>query len=258
MEPIKTASTLERIIRNGILTVMVAGFGIAFLMDGYGGYALKNLENAKIELPIEYRDQARISSKVVRSRLDLVKQGKRLKDLEEEFGEACWKGMREGSKKSEAIWFGPGGMLAVSYNASGIVNTVPIWKDGRYSEVDIMTQRWLGYVLAPLGFILILRLIAMAVRGATLSDEGLRPSGGPLIPYEAMTGWDTADFEKKGRINLTYVLNGREGTYTLDEYTLKAFPLIVQEICNRNSNFDNPLVKDKENSSGDHEPDTVE
>ncbi len=251
MKPVKTASTLERIIRNGILTVMVMGFGLAFLKDGYGGYARENLEIAKVDLPIEHRDQAHISDKVVKSRLDLVKQGKRLKEMEEEFGEACWKGKREGSRSSEAIWFGPGGMLTVPYNANGIVTAAPIWKDGRRSEVDIMTQRWLGYVLAPLGFILIVRLIAMAVRGATLSDEGLKPSGGPLIPYEAMTGWDVTDFEKKGRIRLAYVLNGKEGSCVLDEYKLKAFPLIVQEICDRNAGFENPLVKAKEDASGD-------
>ncbi len=244
MEPIKTVSTRERIIRNGIMTLMVLGFGAYSIYDGYIGYPNLNLKAAKLSMPLEHRGLARINPKVLQDAViaadgPAFKRGDRLADLEERLGAPSWKGKVE-TGENVAFWFGPGGALLVTHSTSGVLTENVEWHKGKKTELDMTIQKIMGFVLTPLGLILVLRLIAMSVRGATLSDSGLQPSGRPLIPFDAMKGWDTTDYRDKGRIQLTYDSGNGDCVYTLDDYKLAAFPLIVAEICNRRG-FDNPV-----------------
>ena len=247
MEPIKTVSTVERILRNSIMTTMVIVFAAYFLYDGYVGYPRKNLDKARQLLPADEQGAARISKDVGSADKDTIVQGDLLKAIEARLGLPAWKGPAE-DRVFKAVWFGPGGALVVHYNATSGTVVSSRWMKGQKTELDLLIQKLLGYVLMPVGLVLLVRVLLMLARGARFSDEGLQPSGGPLIPFDAMTGWDISDYREKGRIRLSYTLGGEEGVYVLDDYKLRAFPAIVKEISRRQG-FENPLRDDP--SGGD-------
>ena len=248
MEPIKTVSTLERIIRNGVMAVMVVVFAAYFLYDGFVGYPRKNLEQARQILPPDEQDKAYINQKVTSDCLGDIAKNDRLTTLEARLGPPAWKGLAK-DNVFKAVWFGPGGSLTVRYDMNEGTVLSSRWKKGQKKELDLWIQKVLGYSLGPVGILLLIRVVLMLLRGAQLSDAGLKPSGRPLIPFEAMTGWDVRDYRDKGRIALTYALDRREGTYVLDDYKLRAFPAIVTEICRRKG-FENPLKKDESSPGG--------
>ncbi len=237
MQPIKTVSTRERIVRNAIVTAMVAGFSAWSIYDGYVGYPRKNLEIARQDLPAEVQDQATINPLVTTERHGAVKRGASVDDAEKAFGKPTWSGSTDDGYK--AIWIGPAASLAVEYNSMDVIKSVQ-WKDGQHSETDLVVQKVMGFVLAPIALLMLIRLVWMSTQGATLSDEGLKPSGRTLIPYDEMTGWDTTDYKQKGRIELSYSSGGKDMSYTLDDYKLRAFPTIVSEIADRRG-FESPF-----------------
>ena len=250
MEPIKTVSTLERIIRNSIMTVMVVVFAAYFLYDGYVGYPRRNLEQARQILPDEEQDKAYINQQVTSASLGDIEENDLLTTIEGRLGPPAWKGAAK-DNVFKAVWFGPGGYLSVRYDrAKGTVLSAR-WKKGQKKELDLLIQKVLSYSLSPVGILLLIRVVVMLFRGAQLTDAGLKPSGRPLIPFEAMTGWNVRDYRDKGRITLTYNLDGRERAYVLDDYKLRAFPAIVTEICRRKG-FENPLQKDESPPDGQH------
>jgi hypothetical protein len=241
MQPIKTANTLERIIRNGIMTVMVLGFGVYFLYDAYIGYPAQNLRALRQELPPEQQEAAVISPAVRAGDVGRFSAGSRLEVAEEQLGPPAWKGPSEVRGGHKAVWFGPGGCLIIPYAAAGVITDEPTWRDGPKTETDLFVQHVLGVILTPLGVLLVLRLLAMPFVGVTLSDAGLKPTGRSLIPYEAMVDWDTREFKEKRRITLHYTQAGKPRLFVLDEYRLAAFKLIVEEIARRKG-FPNPLL----------------
>jgi hypothetical protein len=249
MKPIKTASTLERIIRNGIMTVMVVVFAALSFYDGYVGYPKKNLAQAKVELPADQQNLARINPRVISDNLVDIKLGGKLSDVEELLGPPAWSGSIGSNTggptggPTKSVWFGPGGTLLILSDVRGNLVSQPEWKKGKHSEVDLFIQKVMGLVLAPFGLVLLIRWLLMMVRGAELSDAGLKLSGAPLIPFDAMTGLDASEYKDKGRVHLVCDLGKGESTYILDDYKLRAFPAIVAEICARKG-FEDPTKKD--------------
>ncbi|NOX59152.1 MAG: hypothetical protein GXP29_09890 [Planctomycetes bacterium] len=238
MEPIKTVSTTERIVRNGIVTAMVVGFSVWSFYDGYVAYPIDNLNQAKEELPSDSQEQAVINEKVTEDIAQSFKKGDKVKAMIEAFGPPAWKG-DQNDRMKKSVWFGRGGSLVVVANSSGIARRAE-WKKGKHRESDLRLQKLMGLVLAPLGLFMLIRMVAMLSRGAEFSDEGLKPSGKTMIPFAAMTGWDTEHYDDRGQITLEYESNGSTEIYLLDDYKLAAFKTIVNEISARKG-FENPL-----------------
>jgi hypothetical protein len=240
MQPIKTASTLERILRNLAVTLMVLVFSALFIYDGYIGYPKKNLAATRQEIPGEFQSQVTFHGNINEAISKGIKTGAQLANVERDLGAPAWKGPHP-DNLNKAVWFGPGGALVVRYNNAGILARDAEWKTGPKTETDLRIQLILGFVLAPLGVLLAVRVLLMSLRGATLSDAGLKPSGRALIPYSAILDWDTSEYKEKGRIHLRYQEDGATRTYTLDDYKLAAFRRIVEEIVARKG-FPNPLL----------------
>ncbi len=241
MESFKTVSTVERIVRNGIVTAMVIGFSGWSFYDGYVGYPHDNLMEARKELPAEFQDTATINERVTEEAAKSFQKGVNVKELSESLGPPAWQG-EFGGVHEKAVWFGRGGSLIALVDKIGITRTVE-WKSGKHKETDLWLQKLMGLVLAPLAVFMLIRLIAMCTRGAEFSDEGLKPSGKALIPFDAMTGWDAKTYKDRGQITLEYETANGQAEYVLDDYKLAAFKTIVNEISKRKG-FDNPIKEE--------------
>jgi len=241
MQTIVTKSTRERMIRNGLVMVMLLGFSAYSFYDGYIGYPQDNLVNMRGEIPADVQEQAQINPTVVQGSLPPVRKGETLREAEEKLGPPTWKGeaLEEFNK---AVWFGPGGMLILRYDNFGTITSRMLWKPAKHTETDLMFQKWMGVVVGLIGLWVLVRVLAMVLTSTKLSDEGLTTPRGRLIRYEEMTEWNPADYRDKGRIELGYTQGGRSGVFVLDDYKLRAFRPIVEEICARKG-FANPLAE---------------
>lgn len=246
MEAIRTGNTTERLVRNGIFTVMVVVFGAYFYYDGTVGYPKDNLKQSVQDLPPEAQSDATINPKVTAAAAQQFEQGGDLKTIEAELGPPTWKGPRANGRLI-ATWIGPAITMQVFLGAGGERVTNIQLKGAKHSETDLRTQVILGIVLSALGLILVARMVYMFVEGAVLSDAGLKMTAKPLIPFDAMNDWDVSDFSVKGRIKLGYSLNGADGRVVLDDYKLRAFKPIVTAICER-TGFANPITTQTQSS----------
>ncbi len=238
MQPITTRSTRERIIRNSLLTVMLLGFAAWSFYDGYEGYPQDNLEQARKALPADAQASAEINPQITRDSLPPIGVGLTMRELIEQIGPPAWQGEAK-DNIYRAYWFGPAITLIVRYDSMKYVTEAEV-RDGVHTETDLVVQKGMGVVVGLLGLYALIRIIGMVAGRVTLSDAGLKPPLRPLIPYDAMTGWDTTEYKEKGRIYLAYAQNGDEKVYVLDDYKLAAFRPIVDEISAR-TGFANPF-----------------
>jgi len=239
MQTITTRSTNERIIRNGLVTLMLLGYSGWSFYDGYIGYPEDNLRHARGELPPEFQAGATINPAITKAAIPQIKRGQQLRDAEAKLGPPAWKG-KASDEFNKAVWFGPGGTLILRFNDVEIIISDMLWKDHKHIEKDLFIQKLMGIGTGALGLYALARVLVMLFARVKLSDAGLTMASGRLIPFDAMTGWDPADYRDKGRITLTYQTDGREGAYVLDDYKLAAFKPMVAEICARKG-FANPL-----------------
>lgn len=241
MERIKTVSTVERIVRNGIFTALLLGYGVYFLYDGYRGYPQKNFRQARADVPADVQDEVSIDWSLNRARAeDAVKKGEPYASVVEALGPPAWTGPIDDTGRHRAVWFAPGGIVDVIYNSRGVVLPASAWRDGQKKEHDLLVQKILGFALVPVGCFLLLRLLLMMTRGAEMTDAGLKPSGQPMIPFEAMKGWDATTYRKTGRLTLLFERGGESASYVMDDYKLSAFKKLVDRIVER-TGLENPL-----------------
>ena len=206
MEPIHSGTTTERIVRTGLMVVLFGGFAIAYLLDGFGGYARDNAKQYVEKLGLPGDPLPEIRPEMTRARaLDLQDkyQGRvpSLAELKVELGEP---GLEHGTK---VYYFGPGGVL---WRDSQMGVKQPWgWDDGRHTEMDLRTQQWIAYLLSALALTFIIQFIRVITTRATLSEEGLKLRGHPLIPFPAMLRLHSEQYKRKGWVDLEY--EGRQG-----------------------------------------------
>jgi hypothetical protein len=240
MQTISTTSTRERFIRNLLVTLMLIGYAAWSFYDGYVGYPQDNLKHARAEVPAEFQAGASINPLIQQGKLPRIKEGETLREAEARLGKPVWKG-RGAEGLGKAVWFGPGGTFILRYNDAEVVTSLN-WKSAKHTETDLRIQKAMGIGVGALGLYALTRVLVMLFGRVKLSDDGLTTAGGRLIRYEAMSGWDPADFRDKGRITLSYQDNGRTRAYVLDDYKLAAFKPMVEEICARKG-YANPLLE---------------
>lgn len=252
MEPIHSGTTTERIVRTGLMVVLFGGFGIAYLMDGFGGYARKNAKQyVEDKLGLTADPLPEINPELTRARALGLKEkypGRvpGLLELTEEFGEP---GLEHEGK---AYFFGPGGVLWLDSQQS--IDRPWGWDDGSHTEMDLRMQQWIGYALSVLALVFIIHFVRVISTRATLSDEGLKLCGHPLIPFSGMRHLHSEHYKKKGWVELEY--EGGKGTVQLDDYVIKGFKPIITEICQR-CGFTNPLtIEDADDPGADDDRET--
>lgn len=257
MEVIRTGNTTERFVRNGIFTVMVVGFAAYCFYDWKIGYPNANLKQFVQDLPPQDQSGVEINPKVTTALAQQFKKGDTLEQIEAELGPPTWIGPRQDGLL-KAIWIGPGIGIRVFLGASGKQVSFIQFQDSKYTETDLRTQMMMGIGLGALGIVLVGRMIYMFIEGAVLSDAGLKMTGKPLIPFNAMTELAASDYKVKGRVKLGYSLGSAaravNGHVVLDDYKLREFKPIVTAICER-TGFENPITSEKQSSeSTDPQP----
>lgn len=227
-QSISTGPGTERLIRTGLLMVLVDAFAVMFLLDGYGGYARKNAAEFAAMLGIA-------SASVIPSEAWTAERGQ---------SEAA--GIRPGetsdaviqrlgpptvAKDKDLYYLGPGGWLKIS-TETGRVRQAS-WQPAARSESDQKWQRWIGFALLGVGILATTRFIESATRRAVLTADGLKVSGYPMVPWERIKDARIVD-DRDGGIAIDYVEeSGSAKAIRLDEYRYKNASAIMEAIAAR-------------------------
>lgn len=239
MEPIRSRTTTERIVRATLLMVLINGFAVAFLWDGYVGYARRNA--AELVGSLGLADEA---SREINPALTSAEAGRLMQDVEsgaDAAGVAAVLGPPAIEHGDDTYYLGPGGHLRIRWDQGRVARV--LWTDGVHTERDLAIQRWFGYVLAVLGVIYIIHFIRVVTTRVSLTDAGLRLGGALRIPFDAMTALRPDRSGRSGRAELEYTLDGQKGAVRLDSYVVKELPAIVTAICEQKG-FTNPFQSD--------------
>ncbi len=239
MQPIRSGTTTERIVRTTLLVLLTNGFGIVFLWDGYVGYARDNAEQLVGSLGLEPDPFPAITPEFTAAEAHRVIQdvspGTAAAAVKALLGEPTF------PHGDDMYYVGPGGHLRIRLDRGRVVGVR--WIDGIHSESELAHQRWIGYGLGALGVLFLLHFIRVVTTRVMLTDEGLKIRGRPLIPFAAMDALQADRSGRSGRIELEYSLAGRRSLLRLDQYVVKHLPAIVAAICER-KNFTSPLRAD--------------
>ncbi|MFH0983420.1 MAG: hypothetical protein V2A79_18025 [Planctomycetota bacterium] len=242
MEPITSGSTTERIIRTTLVTLLTLGAAGWCFYDGYVRWPLENLRRlvGDLDPPPE------VSSKLIVPDIDeqaaaTVQKGVFLKELVARFGQPGWRG-KNVQQHNEARFFGPAGQLLVTLDPAEKVTAVSYAPAMYKSKRDLVFQVYMGAVIGFLALLLVFHWLRVIFVKATLTDEGIRLTGRPLVPFDAVTELHAEHYARKGWVDLDYDMDGRKGALRLDDYKIKAFPQVIAEICRRKG-YEDPYRK---------------
>ena len=254
MEPITSGSTTERIVRTSLVTLLAIGAALYCFYDGYVRYPMKNLRRAVQELdPQPEVLQELIIPEINADTAGTVSTGVFLRDMIARFGEPGWRVERISYKRDEngalteeideiirqARFFGPAGQIILDLDPADRVKHVRYERAMLHGETDLFTQKAMGIGVSFVALLLVLQWFRVMVAKAALTNEGIKLTVRPLVPFDAMTALRAEHYGKKGWVDLDYELDGRAGTLRLDDYKIKAFPEIIAEICRRKG-FEDP------------------
>lgn len=250
MEPIRSGTTTERIVRTTILTVLFLGYSAFSFYDGYIRYPHQNVKTLSKTLAVPPDPLPEPDPGIDHTSLDSVTKGMSTDEVVASMGEPA---VREGDTW---IYFGMGGMARIKMQRGAFVVATE-WVEADHSELDLMVQKVIGVITGVLGLLMLLQWIRVVTTRAELTDAGLKVNsqggrrwgGSPLVPFESMVGLKTPEFKRKGWVEVEYKLaDGREGTVSLNDYVHKAFPAIVTTICNERG-FENPIIREQQDKS---------
>lgn len=235
MQSIVSGTSTERVVRTLLLMLLIDGFTVAYLWDGYVGYAKQNSEEfiRLLGLPIDAAPSTNASlTEGLAQRIALeVPPGSELSTVASIVGEPS---LEHGG---DAYYLGPGGWLKVQMTGSRVASIA--WTNGPKSESDQQWQRWIGYGLAFGGLLAAVRFAMVIATRMTLSDEGLKVGNRSLIPFESMTVLRADPKGGTACVELEYSLDGKLHRARLDRYVFKRLPEIVASICEQKG-FANP------------------
>jgi|CXWL01.1.fsa_nt_gi hypothetical protein len=228
MTPINSGTSIERIVRSLLLSLLVDVFAVMYLYDGYMGYSQKNAVQVAtlLGLPASAAPapNPQLTSERGRKLADTVRVGEPLDKLSTELGAPS-------IRQADAAYFlGPGGWLKVELDQDRVRTAK--WFDGPHSESDQSIQRLIGYILVVVGFAATLNLARVIATRAQLTEAGFQVTGRPLVPFEAMTALRSSS-STAGVNELDYTHNGQSATLRLDPYLYKHAAAISQAIAER-------------------------
>lgn len=228
MKAIHSRTTSERIVRTTLIVLVVSGFAVAFLHDGYVGYARTNARDLARTLgadpdplPVIDWDLTENSTRKTADQLvGLRLTAPGLRDI----------GTPSLERDNARYYLGPGGYLRVQIE--GGVVTAAAWSDGTHNESDQLWQVWIGYTLAGFGVLAVFQFARVVTTRVSLTQAGLKVRGKPLIPFAAITSVATTK-SQRGVIQaatIHHVLGDRSRALRLDSYVVKELPAILQAI----------------------------
>ncbi len=248
--PIRSGTTTERLLRAALLAVVVNGFAVAFLWDGYFGYAQHNVESLVKSLGFSARQAGfasnlrqaidpKLTRELGRSLVGRIPDDAPSKlvlpaisRIAETLGEPA---LLNGD---DAYYLGPAGHIKTHRSRGRIVSVE--WVDGpAHTATDLDYQCWIGYVLGVLGLVSLGQFVRVSTTRAVLSNEGLRIRGKQLITLEAISGIRDKR-EGGGTVEIEFRDGEAAGVVELDGYVYRDRDAIIEAICAAKG-FANPL-----------------
>jgi len=237
MKPIISGTTTERMLRSGLVALLISVFAGWYLYDGFVGYPRANLAALLSLLGREGAapppiDPA-VTAEAARQEVAVLERGG---DPEEVYRR---RGPPSLQHEMHVYYVGPGGYLRFEIERGRIVR--PEWVPGAHSETDLRWQKVIGFGLAAVALILVARFLIVVTTRAALSEAGLKAPGRPLIPWEAMRAVSADEFGRTATAEITYADGERTATARLDGYVIARLPEIIAEICEEKG-LPNPLA----------------
>ncbi len=238
MTPITSGTTMERIVRTLLVSVLVDVFAVWYLWDGFIGYERQNAREFTrlMGMPADASPDVHhdLSSVTGRRWVDELKTGTPFADLVDRLGSPTFR------RSDAAYYLGPTGWLKVELRGDTLQRAT--WTSASHSESDLQLQRWIGFALLAFGLGATFQLARVVTTRAALSAEGLRISGRESISFDAMIELRKPSSCRVGVVELVYEIDGRRNVAKLDEYVIKELSSIVAAICEFKS-FDNPMLR---------------
>lgn len=208
---------------------MVSAFAIAFVRDGHGGYARKNLLDLLALLGERPDRIVRIDSALTAA--EGAARVKRAAELTAGDAEPVRAALGEPALVRGDEWYyvGPAGWVRVELRRGAPPQAE--WVAAKKSETDIQWQRWIGYGLTGFAVVCLLHMFRVLTRRVRLDDTGLAMPGYKPIPLSALTAVRAEDFHQTGRARLEVQLDGRTVVAMLDDYAVNDLGRIVSAIC---------------------------
>lgn len=236
MKPILSGTSGERLLRNGLVALLITVFSVWYLYDGLVGYPEKNrtellqlLGRAGSELPAIHPE---LTAEAAQAYLAVLEAGEVTPPPVDRWGPSSLQ------HEGDAYYLGPAGHLRLTVKEGRV--TGGDWNAGAHSETDLRWQTYIGFVLAVAALVLIVRFAFIATTRVALSEDGLKLRGRPLISWDSMTALRADDYAKSETVELAYSSGDRSFTVQLDGYTVARLPEIVAEIRAKKG-FANPL-----------------
>ncbi|MFQ5501641.1 MAG: hypothetical protein ACE5EQ_04995 [Phycisphaerae bacterium] len=244
---IESGPKTERIVRTSLFLLLCAIFSGWFTYDGLVGYPSANFRELLEQLPPEARSKVSVqdiySSVTAESLVDAQKAVRKIGRQQQRAAiESLYGGPPSYEDEQFAYYFGP--FYRVTLHLEGGKIRKVVGQKSPKSIQDCRFQKWLGGFLCVVSIVVLVILISIIRTRVVLDDDGLRFRGRKPVSWDAMRSLDDRRFRKKGRLDLIYADDNRDGRICLDEYHLAKFEEIVDEICSRKG-FDNPVALEK-------------
>lgn len=234
MQRIESPTSKEHLGRLLLFLIACVAFGAYFLYDSFIGYPRANVPKLAEKFEPVPNEEA-INELKGRIRADITdawkthwKAGDPISAVRDTMGEPT-----HVDQGGEGAWryLGRGGLLTVRHQ-DGKVTAVE-WTDGTHRPADLRMQLYFAALCGALGLVVLFALVrALRIR-VVVSDEGLRPSRGTLIGWDAMRGLDASQYQQKGWVFLKHDDDGRGAETRLDSYKIREFRAVIGAICER-------------------------
>jgi hypothetical protein len=207
--------------------VLVNGFAAAYLWDATFGYPEDNARVLAHSLGLGLEHLPVINQKLTadyaRRLIEDWHAGMDASAVKSRLGEASI------THGGDWYYLGPGGSLRVRLGRGRVEHVE--WTTGKHSETDLAWQERIGYGLLLAGVVLLVHFVRVVTTGVTVTSEGFKIRGKPLIPFGAITALRLGGSAKDVKVVMEYSAGGRQRTLKLDDYRIKRVRAVVAAIC---------------------------